>query len=150
MIGKRAGAYREGSMCEICRRGFMRGAAAIGVAGASGLFSSPLLAQAARGNAGSSRLPSRGEFTIANAYVMTMDSALGDLAGGSVHVRNGEIVAVGRDVIGGGEKIDGAGMIVMPAWSRLTGTCGTRFSAALPVTSHRKAISRRWRALASR
>jgi len=101
-------------MCEICRRGFMRGAAAIGVAGASGLFSSPLLAQAARGNAGSSRLPSRGEFTIANAYVMTMDSALGDLAGGSVHVRNGEIVAVGKDVIGGGEKIDGAGMIAMP------------------------------------
>jgi len=31
-----------------------------------------------------------------------------------VHVRNGEIAAVGKDVGGGGEKIDGAGMIVMP------------------------------------
>jgi 5-methylthioadenosine/S-adenosylhomocysteine deaminase len=105
-------------MCEICRRDFIGGAAALGAAGASGLFSSPLKAQAARDNAGSpglpSRLPSRGEFTIANAYVMTMDGALGDIAGGTVHVRNGEIVAVGKDVIGGGEKIDGAGMIVMP------------------------------------
>src|SRR5205085_12281816 len=69
---------------------------------------------AVRGDAGSSKLPPRGEFTIANAYVMTMDGALGDLAGGSVHVRNGEIVSVGKDVTGGGEKVDGTGMIVMP------------------------------------
>ena len=95
-------------MCEICRRHFIRGAAAFG---ASGLFSSPLMAQTP--NAGTSRLPSRGEFTIANAYVMTMDTALGDLAGASVHVRDGEIVSVGHG-IGGGEKIDGSGMIVMP------------------------------------
>ena len=70
------------------------------------------LAQAAGGAA--PQLPARGEFTIANAYVMTMDSGLGDIADGSVHVRNGEIVAVGKDVIGGGDKIDGSGMIVMP------------------------------------
>jgi 5-methylthioadenosine/S-adenosylhomocysteine deaminase len=43
-----------------------------------------------------------------------MDSTLGDIADGSVHVRNGEIVAVGKEVTGGGEKIDGTGMIVMP------------------------------------
>ncbi|MGZ5872114.1 MAG: amidohydrolase family protein [Bradyrhizobium sp.] len=101
-------------MCEVCRRGFIRGAAALGAAGATGLFLSPLIAQARRDNAGSSRLPARGEFTIANAYVMTMDSALGDIADGSVHVRKGEIVAVGKGVKGGGERIDGAGMIVMP------------------------------------
>ncbi len=35
----------------------------------------------------------------------TMDSALADIAGGSVHVRNGEIVAVGKDVKGGGQKV---------------------------------------------
>jgi hypothetical protein len=34
-----------------------------------------------------------------------MDSALADIAGGSVHVRNGEIVAVGKDVKGGGQKV---------------------------------------------
>jgi 5-methylthioadenosine/S-adenosylhomocysteine deaminase len=101
-------------MCELCRRRFIRGAAALGVAGATGLVSSSLMAQARRGGGGASKLPARGEFTIANAYVMTMDSALGDIAGGSVHVRNGEIVAVGKDVKGGGQKIDGAGMIVMP------------------------------------
>jgi cytosine/adenosine deaminase-related metal-dependent hydrolase len=72
------------------------------------------MAQPRRGDAASPKLPARGEFTIANAYVMTMDGALGDVAGGSVHVRNGEIVAVGKDVKGGGQKIDGTGMIVMP------------------------------------
>jgi 5-methylthioadenosine/S-adenosylhomocysteine deaminase len=101
-------------MCELCRRRFIRGAAALAAAGAAGLFSSPLMAQPRRGDAAPSKLPARGEFTIANAYVMTMDGALGDIAGGSVHVRNGEIVAVGKDVKGGGQKIDGTGMIVMP------------------------------------
>jgi 5-methylthioadenosine/S-adenosylhomocysteine deaminase len=101
-------------MCEVCRRSFIRGTAAFGAAGAAGLFSSPLAAQAQRGETGTTRLPPRGEFTIANAFVMTMDSILGDIADGSVHVRNGEIVAVGKEVTGGGEKIDGTGMIVMP------------------------------------
>ncbi len=101
-------------MCEVCRRSFIRGAVAFGAAGASELFSSPLMAQAARGDAAGAKLPARGEFTIVNAYVMTMDRTLGDFAEGSVHVRNGEIVAVGKLVSGGGEKIDGAGMIVMP------------------------------------
>jgi 5-methylthioadenosine/S-adenosylhomocysteine deaminase len=110
----RADRSREGVMCELCRRRFIRGAAALAAAGAAGLFSSPLMAQPRRGDAASSKLPARGEFTIANAYVMTMDGALGDIAGGSVHVRNGEIVAVGKDVKGGGQKIDGTGMIVMP------------------------------------
>src|SRR5580704_7396504 len=101
-------------MCELCRRGFILGAAALGAAGATGLFSPPLLAQARRGNTASSKLPVRGEFTIRNTYLMTMDGALGDVAGGSIHVRNGEIIAVGKDVKGGGQKIDGAGLIVMP------------------------------------
>ena len=101
-------------MCEVCRRHFIRGAAALGAAGATGLFSSSLTAQERLGNTGAARLPARGEFTIANAYVMTMDAGLGDIADGSVHVRNGEIVAVGKDVGGGGDKIDGSGMIVMP------------------------------------
>src|SRR5260221_2668239 len=101
-------------MCELCRRRFIRGAAALGLTGAAGLFSSPLMAQPRRGDAPASKLPARGEFTIANAHVMTMDGALGDIHGCSVHVRNGEIVAVGKDVKGGGQKIDGTGMIVMP------------------------------------
>jgi cytosine/adenosine deaminase-related metal-dependent hydrolase len=98
-------------MRHLGRRSFIQGGAALG---AAGLLSPPLMAQTVRGDAASSKLPARGEFTIANAYVMTMDSALGDIAGGSVHVRNGEIVAIGKEVAGGGERIDGSGMIVMP------------------------------------
>ena len=98
-------------MCDLCRRSFMRGAGALGAAAASGLFTTPLMAQQ---GGGASRLPARGEFTIANAYIMTMDGGLGDIAGGSIHVRNGDIVAVGKDIAGGGERIDGGGMIVMP------------------------------------
>jgi 5-methylthioadenosine/S-adenosylhomocysteine deaminase len=101
-------------MWKVCRRSFIRGTAAFGAAGAAGLLWSPPAAQAQRGETGTTRLPPRGEFTIANAFVMTMDSTLGDIADGSVHVRNGEIVAVGKEVTGGGEKIDGTGMIVMP------------------------------------
>src|SRR6266852_249985 len=101
-------------MCELCRRSFIRGAAALGAAGASASAMLPKLLHAQEQVGGGSRLPARGEFTIVNAHVMTMDGALGDIAGGSVHVRNGEIVAVGKDVKGGGQKIDGTGMIVMP------------------------------------
>lgn len=98
-------------MCQICRRDFIRGAAALGT---TGVFASPLMAQTQRVDNGTSRLPPRGEFTIANAYVMTMDGALGDISAASVQVRNGEIIALGKDVGGAGERIDGAGMIVMP------------------------------------
>ena len=98
-------------MCDMCRRSFIFGAAAFGAAGAGGLLSSTLAASA-QGAGGP--MPARGEFVIANAYVMTMDPTLGDIDGGSVHVRNGEIVAVGKDLKAGGEVIDGDGMIVMP------------------------------------
>jgi cytosine/adenosine deaminase-related metal-dependent hydrolase len=61
------------------------------------------------------KLPARGEFIIQNAHVMTMEPGVGDIADGSVHVRNGEIVAVGRNLsTPGAEVIKGDGMIVMP------------------------------------
>ena len=61
-------------------------------------------------------LPARGEFVIRNAaYVLTMDPTLGEIAQGDVHVRNGEIVAVGRNVAApGAEVIDGRTMIALP------------------------------------
>jgi cytosine/adenosine deaminase-related metal-dependent hydrolase len=44
-----------------------------------------------------------------------MDPAVGDFAGGDVHVRNGAIVAVGRRLNAPGVmELDGRGMIVMP------------------------------------
>src|ERR1700684_4733918 len=97
-------------MCEICRRGVIGGAAALG---ATGLFPSSLIAQTPRADSGSTRLPARGEFTIVNAYVMTMERDFGDFAGGSVHVKDGGSVAVGRGV-SGGATIGGRRLSVMP------------------------------------
>jgi cytosine/adenosine deaminase-related metal-dependent hydrolase len=62
-------------------------------------------------------LPARGDFVIRGAHVLTMDRDLGDLAAGEVHVRNGEIVAVGVAVNApGAEVIDGKGMICLPGF----------------------------------
>lgn len=59
----------------------------------------------------------RGELLIRNAYVLTMDAALGDIAGGDVHIRGGTIAAVGRGLTAAGaEIIDGAGMLVLPGF----------------------------------
>ena len=61
------------------------------------------------------QLPQRGEFVVRNAHVVTMDAALGDLSRGDIHVRNGEIVAVGTDLAApGAQALDGRGMIALP------------------------------------
>jgi 5-methylthioadenosine/S-adenosylhomocysteine deaminase len=62
-------------------------------------------------------LPKRGAFVIKDAYVMTMDAALGDLAHADVHVADGAIVAVGTGLSPpNAETIDGRGMIVLPGF----------------------------------
>ena len=55
---------------------------------------SPAKADEQRGPVGP--LPARGEFVVRDAYVMTMDPALGDIAGGDIHIRDGKIIAVGK------------------------------------------------------
>ena len=94
----------------VSRRGFLGGAAALG---AAGLVRVPAAA-ADDGHGVHERLPRRGEFTIRRAYVLSMDPDLGDLPEGDVHVRDGEIVAVGRRLRGRGKTIDGRDTIVMP------------------------------------
>jgi 5-methylthioadenosine/S-adenosylhomocysteine deaminase len=44
------------------------------------------------------RLPDRGEFVVRGAQILTMDPALGDIGGGDIHVRAGEIID-GRNMI---------------------------------------------------
>jgi cytosine/adenosine deaminase-related metal-dependent hydrolase len=57
----------------------------------------------------------RAEFIIRHAYMMTMDPELGDLPDSAIHVKNGEIVAIQRDVqVQGVQTFDGSDMIVMP------------------------------------
>jgi len=86
----------------IDRRRFMRSLAAI----TATRFNEP---------AYSAPLPSRGDLILRNAYVITMDSKLGDIAGGDVHIKNGEIVAVGKAIQAPGATVlDGRQMIVLP------------------------------------
>jgi len=98
----------------IGRRGFLKGIAALGAAGAAGvnIFATGCSAPAATAT---SALPGRGEFIIRGGYLMTMDPRLGDIAGGDLHVRNGEILAVGKDLQAAGIAVlSGRGMIVLP------------------------------------
>jgi cytosine/adenosine deaminase-related metal-dependent hydrolase len=95
------------------RREFLGSAAALGVAG----YAEMSAAEEKKPGRAAAKLPGRGEFVIRNAYVMTMDPALGDLARGDVHVKNGEIVAVGADLkTSAPQVIDGRGMIVLPGF----------------------------------
>ena len=90
-------------MCELCRRSFLSGLAAIGTAG----FMPKAFAQGAidaRFERPNVTLPARGEFVITNATVITMDPQLGDILNGSVHVNDGAIVAVGANVSAGKTK----------------------------------------------
>lgn len=109
----------------IGRRGFVKSATAAGAAsllGSAGIAANTQESeQQGSRDAGSvparpaGSLPARGEFIIRNAYVLTMDEALGDISNGDVHVKNGVIVAVGKQVKApGAAALDGRRMIVLP------------------------------------
>jgi cytosine/adenosine deaminase-related metal-dependent hydrolase len=103
------------------RRGFVKGLAGLGVAG---MACSPARGQDGAGAAAGQRstgtappLPARGEFVIRRGYILTMDAGLGDIPEGDVHVRNGEILAVGSNVQAPGATVlEGQNMIVMPGF----------------------------------
>jgi len=89
---------------DVTRRRVLAGAAA-GV----GAAAAPATAEAARGRHRHHR-----EYVVTGAYVLSMDPDVGDLPEGDVHVRDGEIVAVGRNLSAGGARIDGRGTVAMP------------------------------------
>lgn len=67
--------------------------------------------------AGAAKLPTRDDFVIRGAYVITMDRGIGDLKSGDVHVRAGQIVAVGPSLNApGASVIDGRDMVVLPGF----------------------------------
>jgi cytosine/adenosine deaminase-related metal-dependent hydrolase len=74
-------------------------------------------------------LPGRGEFVIRGATVLTLDARIGDLARGDVHVRDGAIVAVAKEIAAAGvPAVDARGMICMPGfidthWHLWTSVC---------------------------
>jgi cytosine/adenosine deaminase-related metal-dependent hydrolase len=87
------------------------------------------LAQSQRDGSAAAPLPTRGEYLIRDATVLSMDDAVGDLERGDVHVRNGAIVAVGRGLrAASAAVIDGADTICMPGfvdthWHLWTSIC---------------------------
>ncbi len=101
---------------KISRRGLLGGVAGLG-AGVLAAQAPPARAVPRRrvDQRPAAQLPSRGELVVRGAYVLTMDSALGDLPRGDVHVRAGEIVAVGTDLAApGAQVLDGRDMIALP------------------------------------
>jgi cytosine/adenosine deaminase-related metal-dependent hydrolase len=86
---------------------------ATAAAGAAGLTGDITLAQAPPAGPASAA----GEYLIRDAYVLSMDAAIGDLPHGDIHVRNGAIVAVGTNVDApGAQVIDGRTMIACPGF----------------------------------
>jgi 5-methylthioadenosine/S-adenosylhomocysteine deaminase len=99
----------------IGRRGFIAQVAALGAAGLAGLPASAAKEQVGRSGPAAGGLPARGEFVVRKAYVMTMDPALGDIPDGDVHVKNGAIMAIGKELKAPtAAVIEGSGTIVLP------------------------------------
>jgi cytosine/adenosine deaminase-related metal-dependent hydrolase len=70
-----------------------------------------------RATGAAGRIPARGEFVVRNGYVLTMDETIGDVPDGDVHVKNGAIVAVGKNLKApGATALDARRMIVMPGF----------------------------------
>lgn len=96
----------------LTRRGLFGAAGALAATGLSGDFTPDAVAQTP------TALPVRGEFIIRNAYVLSVDPAIGDLPRGDIYVRDGDIVAVGPSLSTppGTMEIDAARMIAMPGF----------------------------------
>ncbi len=101
---------------KIRRRSFIEGltlsAASLAGAPASTAFETLL-----KGNPPQSaaKQPERREFVVRNGYVMTMDARLGDIPNGDVHVKNGSILAVGKEIKAPqATTLDASHMIVLP------------------------------------
>lgn len=110
-------------MRTVDRRTFVKTAAAL----AASAFGGGCVTAQSRG--GASSLPSRTEFVVRGATVLTMDAQLGDLTRGDVHVRDGAIVAVAPEIAApSASVIDARGTICMPGfidthWHLWTSVC---------------------------
>ena len=91
------------------RRALMNTAAAAGAAG--------MLDGIAQAQAPTTNLPAANEVLIRDAFVISMDPAIGDLPHGDIHVRGGAIVAVGANLSApGAQVIDGRDLIACPGF----------------------------------
>ncbi|MEA2936526.1 MAG: 5-methylthioadenosine/S-adenosylhomocysteine deaminase, partial [Alphaproteobacteria bacterium] len=101
---------------DITRRTLLGGASAAGAAGALGSIAT---GQAETGTppGTTGQAGSGAEFLIRDAYVISMDAAVGDLPRGDIHVRDGAIAAVGQNLSApGAQLIDARTMIACPGF----------------------------------
>jgi 5-methylthioadenosine/S-adenosylhomocysteine deaminase len=62
-------------------------------------------------------LPGRGEMLIRGASVISVDPAIGTLSSADIHIRGGQILAVGANLAApGADIIEGKGMVAMPGF----------------------------------
>ncbi len=121
----------------VSRRAVIAGAAGAGVGLASGVAP-------AAAHRGGPHSPGRGrehrEYVVTGAYVLTMDPSIGDLPDGEVHVRDGQIVQVGRKLGVHAPRIDGSDTVLMPGlvdthWHLWT-TLYRAMSSSSPATAY--------------
>lgn len=99
----------------LTRRGFLGAVAALGAVGLKGCALDNRTAATQFADRSAGKLPERAEFVVRDAHVLTMDPKLGDLQRGDIHVRAGQIVAVGNNLsLSGVEVINGGRMIALP------------------------------------
>ena len=97
------------------RRSLLKVASAIAVSGVATSFGC-----AQKGNYSSAigeSFVDRDEFVIRGANILSMDASIGDFVRGDVHVRNGVIVAIAKEIHAPAVKVmDANGMICMPGF----------------------------------
>lgn len=92
--------------------------------------------------------PSQSEFIVRKTNAITMDPQIGSLAGADIHVRDGVIVNVGRDLATSAIEIDGTDMTALPGlvadhrhpigeMMQSADRHGARFHAAAPEDIYR-------------
>jgi 5-methylthioadenosine/S-adenosylhomocysteine deaminase len=102
---------------EMTRRDFLGAAAALGTMALAGNAAGAAQESTRAAGAVSGGLPERGEFIVKNAHVLTMDPKLGEVSGGDIHVRDGAIVAVGRNLSAPqAEIVHADNMIALPGF----------------------------------
>lgn len=108
----------QGNPYEISRRRFLTNSLLLSALGLGGsFFNYGLQAKPLNDHHRSLALPIRGNFLIRNGHVLSMDPNIGEISEGDVHIKNGEILAVGRGLDGNGaEIIDGRGMVILPGF----------------------------------
>jgi len=103
----------KGTMLRLDRRSFLGGALRVAASGA--LIPNMELAGAVTYPNVTGKLPEREHILFKGAYIITMDQQLGDIESADIHIRNGAIIAVGRNLVAPGARvINAAGNIVTP------------------------------------